>query len=111
MNENTNTTLTNLFDDRNATTTLSVYAFTVTVKAWNDEKEAVEKVSATYYAPKQLSDNIVKTTFENAGYTVVGKVETVVSEKQGLYELSWKTFAEHGLRVGDTRPKKEKTEK
>lgn len=102
----------NIFNHRNNKTTLSVYVQDITVKVFDDETETVQKVTAKLYSEKPLSDGQVKSDFESRGLSVVGKIEKTLDEKQsGLYEMSHKEFVEHAHRVGDVRPKKEKSDK
>lgn len=98
-----------IFAKRNNKTTLSVYVYTITAKCFDDETETIERHSFELYNEKLPSNNAIKADFEQAGLTVVGKLEIVLNEeKSGLYEMSHETFVEHGVKVGSVRPKKEK---
>ena len=101
-----------MFEKRNNTTTLSVYVLTITAKCYDEKTEKIEVRTFDLYAEKAPSESVLKAELENAGFTVLGKVSVSVNtEKSGLYKMSHADFMKYAERVGDTRPKKEKTEK
>ena len=99
----------NILKKRSNKTTLSVYVYTITAKCFDDETETIERHTFELYNEKVPSNNAIKSDFEQAGLTVVGKLEIALDEeKSGLYEMNHETFVEHGIKVGPVRPKKEK---
>ena len=76
------------------------------------KSETIETRTFQLFAEKAPSDSVLKAELESAGYTVLGKIDvTVNTEKSGLYKMSHADFVKYAERVGDTRPKKEKTGK
>lgn len=101
-----------MFEKRNNATTLSVYVLDVTAKCYDEKTETIETRTFQLFAEKAPSETVLKKELEDAGFTVLGKVSvTVNTEKSGLYKMSHADFLKYAERVGDTRPKKEKTEK
>lgn len=101
-----------MFEKRNNATTLSVYVLDVTAKCYDEKTEKIETRTFQLFAEKAPSESVLKSELENAGFTVLGKVTvTVNTEMSGLYKMSHADFLKYAERVGDTRPKKEKTEK
>lgn len=101
-----------MFEKRNNSTTLSVYVLDVTAKCYDEKTETIETRTFQLFAEKAPSESVLKKELEENGFTVLGKVlVTENKEKSGLYKMSHADFMKYAERVGDTRPKKENTEK
>lgn len=101
-----------MFEKRNNSTTLSVYVLNVTAKCYDEKTETIETRTFQLYAEKAPSESVLKKELEDAGFTVLGKVlVTENKELSGLYSMTHEQFMNHAVRVGDTRPKKEKADK
>ncbi|MBQ1569645.1 MAG: hypothetical protein IIZ78_00870 [Clostridiales bacterium] len=101
-----------MFEKRNNSTTLSVYVLDVTAKCYDEKTETIETRTFQLFAEKAPSESVLKKELEDAGFTVLGRV--LVTENKvlsGLYSMSHEEFMKHAVRVGDTRPKKEKQDK
>ena len=101
-----------MFEKRNNSTTLSVYVLDITAKCYDEKTETIETRTFQLFAEKAPSESVLKKELEDAGFTVLGRV--LVTENKvlsGLYSMSHEEFMKHAVRVGDTRPKKEKQDK